>query len=108
MDCGAGRRISRHAVFHRRAHARPDDPEVRARALDAFATSYWLPVSRYIQFKWRLDAERAADLTQEFFARTLEQGRRSPASIRRAPAFAPTSVCSSTASCRTHARPITA
>ena len=51
-----------------------DDPEVRARALDAFATSYWLPVSRYIQFKWRLDAERAADLTQEFFARTLEQG----------------------------------
>jgi DNA-directed RNA polymerase specialized sigma24 family protein len=55
-----------------RMHA--DDPEVRARALDAFATSYWLPVSRYIQFKWRLDAERAADLTQEFFARTLEQG----------------------------------
>jgi RNA polymerase sigma factor (sigma-70 family) len=52
---------------------RADDPDVRARALDAFATAYWLPVSRYIRFKWRLDAERAADLTQEFFARTLEQ-----------------------------------
>lgn len=52
---------------------RADDPDVRARALDAFASAYWTPVSRYIQFKWRLDAERAADLTQEFFARTLEQ-----------------------------------
>jgi RNA polymerase sigma factor (sigma-70 family) len=52
---------------------RADDPDVRARALEAFATAYWVPVSRYIRFKWRLDAERAADLTQEFFARTLEQ-----------------------------------
>jgi RNA polymerase sigma factor (sigma-70 family) len=51
---------------------RADDPDVRARALEAFATAYWTPVSRYIRFKWRLDAERAADLTQEFFARTLE------------------------------------
>jgi DNA-directed RNA polymerase specialized sigma24 family protein len=49
-----------------------DDPDVRARALDAFATAYWAPVSRYIRFKWRFDSERAADLTQEFFARTLE------------------------------------
>jgi RNA polymerase sigma factor (sigma-70 family) len=48
------------------------DPDVRARALEAFATAYWVPVSRYIRFKWRLDAERAADLTQDFFARTLE------------------------------------
>ena len=45
---------------------------MRARALEAFATAYWTPVSRYIRFKWRLDAEHAADLTQEFFARTLE------------------------------------
>ncbi len=52
---------------------RADDPDVRARALDAFATTYWVPVARYVQFKWRLDPERAADLTQEFFARTLEQ-----------------------------------
>ncbi|MGD9906188.1 MAG: RNA polymerase sigma factor [Vicinamibacterales bacterium] len=52
---------------------RADDPDVRARALEAFASAYWTPVSRYIQFKWRVDAERAADLTQEFFARTLEQ-----------------------------------
>jgi RNA polymerase sigma factor (sigma-70 family) len=51
---------------------RADDPDVRARALEAFATAYWTPVSRYIRYKWRLDAERAADLTQEFFARTLE------------------------------------
>ena len=51
---------------------RADDPDVRARALEAFATAYWTPVSRYIRFKWHLDAERAADLTQEFFARTLE------------------------------------
>ena len=53
-------------------HMRADDPDVRARALDAFATAYWMPVSRYIRFKWRFDAEHAADLTQEFFARTLE------------------------------------
>lgn len=51
---------------------RADDPDVRARAFEAFATAYWVPVSRYIRFKWRLDAERAADLTQEFFARTIE------------------------------------
>ena len=51
---------------------RAADPDVRARALDAFAGAYWAPVSRYIRFKWRLDSERAADLTQEFFARTLE------------------------------------
>jgi RNA polymerase sigma factor (sigma-70 family) len=49
-----------------------DDPDVRARALDAFASAYWVAVSRYIRYKWRLDAEHAADLTQEFFARTLE------------------------------------
>ncbi len=49
-----------------------DDPDVRARALEAFAAAYWVPVSRYIRFKWRLDTEHAADLTQEFFARTLE------------------------------------
>lgn len=49
-----------------------DDPDVRARALEAFASAYWVPVSRYIRYKWRLDAEHAADLTQEFFARTLE------------------------------------
>ena len=54
----------------RRMHA--DDPDVRARALDAFATAYWTPVSRYIQFKWRLDRDRAADLTQAFFAHALE------------------------------------
>ena len=48
------------------------DPDVRARALEAFATAYWVPVSRYIRFKWHLDADHAADLTQEFFARTLE------------------------------------
>jgi len=41
------------------------DPDVRARALDAFATAYWVPVSRYIRFKWHLDADHAADLTQE-------------------------------------------
>lgn len=51
---------------------RADDPDVRARALDAFATAYWVAVSRYIGFKWRLDADRAADLTQEFFARAIE------------------------------------
>jgi RNA polymerase sigma factor (sigma-70 family) len=49
-----------------------DDPDVRARALEAFASTYWVAVSRYIRYKWRLDAEGAADLTQEFFARTLE------------------------------------
>jgi RNA polymerase sigma factor (sigma-70 family) len=66
-------------------HIRADDPDVRARALEAFATAYWTPVSRYIRFKWRVDAERAADLTQEFFARTLESealGRFDPARAR--------------------------
>ena len=82
-----------------------DNPDVRARALEAFAAAYWVAVSRYIRYKWRLDAEHAANLTQEFFARTLESPGLT-ASIRRGPGFAPTCVCWSTDRYRTRARPI--
>jgi RNA polymerase sigma-70 factor (ECF subfamily) len=46
-------------------------PEARA-ALAALCTTYWYPLYAFVRRKGH-DAERAADLTQEFFARLLEK-----------------------------------
>jgi RNA polymerase sigma factor (sigma-70 family) len=42
-------------------------------AWDALVSAYWRPVYKYLRARWRLSAEQAEDLTQEFFARAFEQ-----------------------------------
>ena len=42
-------------------------------AFAAIIEAYWKPVYKYLRLKWHLDADAAADLTQEFFANTLEK-----------------------------------
>lgn len=54
-----------------RLHA--DNEADRRVAWDALVTAYWRPVYKYLRARWRLPAERAEDLTQEFFARAFEQ-----------------------------------
>jgi RNA polymerase sigma factor (sigma-70 family) len=52
---------------------RSGDAETRQVALAAIIEAYWKPVYKYLRMKWALDADDAADLTQEFFASTLEK-----------------------------------
>jgi DNA-directed RNA polymerase specialized sigma24 family protein len=52
---------------------RNDDLSVRARALDTLAAIYWRPVYTYIRLKWKSDPQTAEDLTQDFFARSIER-----------------------------------
>jgi RNA polymerase sigma-70 factor (ECF subfamily) len=50
-------------------------PEVeRARALDRLVAIYWRPVYWTIRLDWSAAPEDARDLTQEYFARFIEQG----------------------------------
>jgi RNA polymerase sigma factor (sigma-70 family) len=54
-------------------------------AFAAMIEAYWKPVYKYLRLKWQLDPDAAADLTQEFFAATLEKdvlGRFDPARAR--------------------------
>jgi DNA-directed RNA polymerase specialized sigma24 family protein len=50
-----------------------DDPAERARAFERLVRAYWKPVYKQLRVRWRLSDEQAADLTQGFFARALEQ-----------------------------------
>ncbi|WP_438008395.1 ECF-type sigma factor [Sorangium sp. So ce321] len=50
-----------------------DDPAERARSFEVLVRAYWKPVYKHLRVRWRLSDERAADLTQGFFARALEQ-----------------------------------
>ena len=61
---------TRHSLL---ATVREGDPEARDRALDGLAELYWKPVYKYLRLSWRLGAEDAEDLTQEFFARAVER-----------------------------------
>lgn len=54
--------------------ARSDSEEVRRRALERLAESYWAPVATYLRLRWRASDEDAQDLAQGFFARALEKG----------------------------------
>lgn len=47
--------------------------EVRERALDTLAAIYWKPVYTYIRLKWSIDPPTSEDLTQDFFARSIER-----------------------------------
>lgn len=49
----------------------PASPTRRAR-LERLAAAYWRPVCAHLRASWGLGAEDAADLTQEFFLRFLE------------------------------------
>jgi RNA polymerase sigma factor (sigma-70 family) len=46
---------------------------VRRPAFAALVEGYWRPSYKYLRVRWRLAAEDAEDLTQEFFARVLEK-----------------------------------
>ena len=64
---------------------RSTDEETRRVALAAIIDAYWKPVYKYLRVKWQLQQEEAADLTQEFFATTLEKdvvGKYDPAKAR--------------------------
>ena len=52
---------------------RSGDAETRRIALATIIEAYWRPVYKYLRVKWTLDADQAADLTQEFFTSTLEK-----------------------------------
>lgn len=49
------------------------EPEVRQRAFGRLVEAYWKPVYKYLRVRWRSSHEDAADLTQEFFLRSLEK-----------------------------------
>lgn len=52
---------------------RSGDEETRRVALAAIIDAYWKPAYKYLRLKWSLDADAAADLTQEFFTSALEK-----------------------------------
>ena len=52
---------------------RSADEETRRVAFAAIIEAYWKPVYKYLRLKWRFDPDAAADVTQEFFATTLEK-----------------------------------
>jgi RNA polymerase sigma factor (sigma-70 family) len=67
------------------ARTRSDDEETRRLAFASIIEAYWKPVYKYLRLRWNLDPEAASDLTQEFFAATLEKdvlGRFDPARAR--------------------------
>lgn len=49
-----------------------DDPAARQQALETLTAVYWRPAFLHLRLKWCDDRESAEDLTQEFFARTLD------------------------------------
>src|SRR5262245_10076764 len=55
------------------ARTRSADAETRRLAFATLIEAYWKPVYKYLRLKWRLDPDQAADLTQDFFAGTLEK-----------------------------------
>lgn len=56
------------------AAVRIGDPAGRERALEGLVAAYWKPIYKYIRRKWNATNEDAKDLTQGFFATTLEKG----------------------------------
>ena len=56
------------------AAVRRGDDEARRTALETLLGAYWAPVYKYLRVAWRLDAEDAADLTQQLFTTALEDG----------------------------------
>lgn len=55
------------------ARMRSADEQTRRLAFATVVEAYWKPVYKYLRLKWHLEADRAADLTQEFFLAALEK-----------------------------------
>ncbi len=55
------------------ARTRSDDEETRTIAFAALIEAYWKPVYKYLRLQWHLDADAAADATQDFFAHAMEK-----------------------------------
>lgn len=55
------------------ARTRSADEETRTVAFASLIDAYWKPVYKHLRLKWQLNADDAADLTQEFFTTTLEK-----------------------------------
>lgn len=74
-DFSRGARRGRFPTTHRSAVVAvgSDDPAERARSFEILVRAYWKPVYKHLRVRWRLSSEHAADLTQGFFARALEQ-----------------------------------
>lgn len=49
------------------------DAVVRRQAWEVLVTAYWKPVYKYLRVRWRSAPEDAEDLTQAFFARSMEK-----------------------------------
>ena len=62
---------TRWSVIHA---ARSTDAGERARAMDTLCAAYWKPVYKYVRLRWNRPPEDAQDLTQGFFAQTIERG----------------------------------
>jgi DNA-directed RNA polymerase specialized sigma24 family protein len=62
--------ITRISVVAAASSSSRDD---RERALVAIAHAYWLPAYKYLRIRWRLGAQDAEDLTQDFFARATAE-----------------------------------
>ena len=52
---------------------RSDDAETRRVAWATIIEAYWKPAYKHLRMKWSLSPDGAADLTQDFFATTLEK-----------------------------------
>jgi DNA-directed RNA polymerase specialized sigma24 family protein len=74
-DTGIGGPRSRFPLTQRSlvAGASSDDPRVRELAYEAIIRNYWKPAYKYIRIKWQQSNEDAKDLTQSFFATSLEK-----------------------------------
>jgi DNA-directed RNA polymerase specialized sigma24 family protein len=55
------------------AGAASDDLAARELAYEAIIRNYWKPVYKYIRVKWQQSNEDAKDLTQSFFATSVEK-----------------------------------
>lgn len=62
--------VTRLSVVER---TRSGDEETRRVAIGTLIEAYWKPAYKYLRLKWSLDADAAADLTQEFFTAALEK-----------------------------------
>src|SRR4030095_2443562 len=62
--------VTRHSAI---VAAASTDALVRQRALETIVSSYWKPAYKYIRIKWQASNEDAKDLTQGFFATTIEK-----------------------------------
>jgi hypothetical protein len=51
-----------------------DNELERTRAFEILIAAYWKPVYKHIRIKWRKSNEDAKDLTQGFFAHSMEKG----------------------------------